>query len=259
MAKTKSDINTRKVELDEQLLSHDFDFRDECNLKYTNAKIVAEHYAMSENAIAVLSNMPGNKSYICYGQLGNRLGIGTTSEEVDSIWEKKIIERIHPDDVAEKIAFELQFHSFVKQQPDDKRTCYYLQHFPRIKSKDGFLLRLRHRIYYLLYDNRGNVMLTLCLYTAAQPSQCHVGIINSLDDTLAVAQESCLKGLLSKRECKILEMISQGEASKQISESLCISINTVNNHRQNILRKLLCKNTAQAVSVAKRLGLLSSE
>ena len=96
---------------------------------------------MAENAIAVLSNMPLDTSYICYGHLGERLGLGNGTEEVVSIWEKKLMELIHPDDVAEKIAWELQFLSFISQLPVDERSDYYLQHFMRMRGGGGMSLR----------------------------------------------------------------------------------------------------------------------
>ena len=83
------------------------------------------------------------------------------------------------------------------------------------------------------------------------------GIVHSLDDTLADNPSVGLQGLLSVRERGILEQISSGKASKQIADLLNISINTVNNHRQSILHKLHCRNTAEAVVVAGKLGILS--
>ena len=68
-----------------------------------------------------------------------------------------------------------------------------------------------------------------------------------------------MQGLLSVRECEILKQISSGKASKQIADALNISINTVNNHRQNIIRKLHCQNTAEAIVVASKLGILSAK
>lgn len=60
---------------------------------------------------------------------------------------------------------------------------------------------------------------------------------------------------LTDREKEILEMIRQGYLSKEISEKLSISFNTVNTHRQNILKKLNANNSFEAISYAKRLGL----
>lgn len=246
----------KKERLTKQLLEHDFEYDLDRWQQYQSAKLIAEHYAVAENAVAVLSNMACNLSYICYGRLGRKLGLGDESEEVESIWEKKILERIAPDDVAEKIAWELQFLTFVKQKPIEERRDYYLQHYLRIRDAEDKYHTLRHRILYLDSDTEGNVMLALCLYTAHGEQQNSAGIYCSLDDTRVRSESICTQGLLSERECEILGHISQGMPSKQIADALCISANTVNNHRQNIMRKLNCQNTTEAVSVARRLGLI---
>lgn len=252
----KGSKETEKETLNERLLNHDFGSDQQFCLRYSEARIVAAHYAVAENAIAVLSNMPADVSYICYGRLGEKLGIGNGVEEVESIWEKKLLERIQPDDVAEKIAWELQFIAFMKQVPADRRADYYLQHFVRIRDAHGNYVAIRHRIFYLDYDADGNVRLTLCLYTAAGSNAGVTGIVHSLDDTLASDSALNVQELLSQREREVLSLIARGKASKQIADALCISVNTVNNHRQNILRKLHCQNTAEAVVVAGKLGAL---
>jgi DNA-binding CsgD family transcriptional regulator len=62
--------------------------------------------------------------------------------------------------------------------------------------------------------------------------------------------------LLTGREKEILGLIAQGLDSRDISERLFISVNTVNNHRQNILRKTRSENTTQALLYAKRIGII---
>ena len=44
--------------------------------------------------------------------------------------------------------------------------------------------------------------------------------------------------------------------SKQIADALCISVNTVHRHRQNILAALQVNNTAAAVQIGLRLRLI---
>lgn len=48
------------------------------------------------------------------------------------------------------------------------------------------------------------------------------------------------------------------EEPKEIANSLNVSINTINTHRQNILLKLKANNSIEAVNIAQRLGLLNS-
>lgn len=248
-----------KTKLNDQLLKHDFCYDDEHEARYQAAKIMAEHYATVENAVVVLSNMAKGVSYISYGRLGSRIGMGDGHEEVESIWEKKVLRHVHEDDMAEKIAWELKFLNFVSGLPADQRSDYYLQHYLRIHDKQGALRTLRHRIFYLDYDVDGNVLLVLCVYTAVRDNQGLAGIICSMDDTIVRDSNVTPQGLLSERECEVLEQIRRGFASKQIAERLCISVNTVNNHRQNIMRRLRCRNTTEAVEVARRLGLLTAE
>jgi DNA-binding NarL/FixJ family response regulator len=61
---------------------------------------------------------------------------------------------------------------------------------------------------------------------------------------------------LTARERQVLNLISQGLASKQIALSLGISERTVKFHTTSLLRKLDADNRAQAVAVAAQRGLL---
>lgn len=55
---------------------------------------------------------------------------------------------------------------------------------------------------------------------------------------------------LTRREMEILKLICDGFSSKDISEKLFISINTVETHRKKILLKLNVKNTVGVVKYA---------
>jgi PAS domain S-box-containing protein len=58
--------------------------------------------------------------------------------------------------------------------------------------------------------------------------------------------------LLTKREKEILKLIASGLSSKQISEELFISINTVETHRRHLLSKLQVKNSMELVKEASK-------
>ena len=62
--------------------------------------------------------------------------------------------------------------------------------------------------------------------------------------------------ILSAREKQVLNLINKGLTSKDIAEMLCISRNTVNRHRQEILSKLQAKNSIEACRTAKDLNLI---
>ncbi len=62
--------------------------------------------------------------------------------------------------------------------------------------------------------------------------------------------------LLTKQEKRILKLIENGLTSQQIAEELFISKSTVDTHRQNIIKKLDVKNSAQAVKKGLELGII---
>lgn len=61
---------------------------------------------------------------------------------------------------------------------------------------------------------------------------------------------------LTKRELEVLRLIVDGLTSREIAESLIISPNTVERHRQNIMSKLGLHNRAELVRYAISKGLV---
>ena len=64
--------------------------------------------------------------------------------------------------------------------------------------------------------------------------------------------------ILTGRELEIISLISLEYSGKEISELLFISINTVETHRKNIMRKLEAKNTIGLVKYALKNNLIKS-
>ncbi|MFT4738883.1 MAG: DNA-binding CsgD family transcriptional regulator [Cyclobacteriaceae bacterium] len=52
------------------------------------------------------------------------------------------------------------------------------------------------------------------------------------------------------REYEVMQAISLGSSSKEISGELCISVHTVETHRKNSLKKMNAKNTPHLVRLA---------
>ncbi|MNG27472.1 Oxygen regulatory protein NreC [compost metagenome] len=60
----------------------------------------------------------------------------------------------------------------------------------------------------------------------------------------------------SKREIDIIKLIAEGLDNTKIADTLFISVNTVKQHRKNILKKSNSKNTAQLIRKSTLQGLL---
>ena len=62
---------------------------------------------------------------------------------------------------------------------------------------------------------------------------------------------------LTKKELDVLKSIALGKSTREISESMVISIKTVNTHKVNILEKLQLKTTADIIKYAIKKGIVS--
>jgi NarL family two-component system response regulator LiaR len=62
---------------------------------------------------------------------------------------------------------------------------------------------------------------------------------------------------LTEREMDVLYLIASGKTNPEISEDLCISVNTVKIHLHNILTKLQVDNRTQAATYAIQAGLVA--
>ncbi len=63
---------------------------------------------------------------------------------------------------------------------------------------------------------------------------------------------------LSSRETEVLQLIAEGEANKQISDDLGISIKTVEKHREHLMQKLNIHDTAGLTRYAIEAGIIES-
>lgn len=74
-------------------------------------------------------------------------------------------------------------------------------------------------------------------------------ILSALENV--TGSKPATKELLSKREREIAELVVEGQSSREIAEKLFISVRTVEQHRNHILKKLGARNTAQLVVLLK--------
>lgn len=216
---------------------------------------LAAAYTEAEQSIAVLSNLRRGVSHIYYGGTGKRLGMAERGDYhfVDSIWEEEILSRIHPDDLQRKQVFELQFLYFQKMHtPLDWR----MEHVLRMHDAEGDYHKLLHRIMYFCDGTSNDIDYALCLYSFAYEDFSGGRMVCMTTGERRRLEDQDYSRLLSQRERQVLRLISEGKPSKEIADRLCISVNTVNRHRQNILQHLHVSNSVEACRIASELGLL---
>lgn len=67
------------------------------------------------------------------------------------------------------------------------------------------------------------------------------------------------KDFLTEREREVLQMIAEGNSTKEIAARLGLSVKTVDNHRTNMMRKLDLHNVASITRYAMQHGLIELE
>ncbi len=67
-------------------------------------------------------------------------------------------------------------------------------------------------------------------------------------------KEDALSKSISAREKEVIQLIVDGNTTKEIADILFLSKNTIESHRQNILSKLQLKNSAELVRYAIKKG-----
>lgn len=251
-------------DLNHSFLNQTFDCGDGLEKPLQDALNVAHTYARIENAIAVLSDLKSDRSYIYHGAVADVLGIAPgnnqRNEVIDSIWEEEIYSKIHPDDLLARHLLELKFFHLLKTLPLMERPTYHTCSTLRMLNTRQEYIPITHRTLYLHSSENGSLWLALCLYGfCIQPNpQPGIGgfIFHSTTGKIIPESYETCNQILSGREKEILKCVGNGLASKEIAEQLHISLHTVNRHRQNILEKLRVKNSIEALKVAEAMNML---
>ena len=152
--------------------------------------------------------------------------------------------------------------SWLEKQESSKRKEYKLVFEYHLSDPAGNLYSFLQQCVILEQDNSGNTWMVLILndMVPGKTNSDHllrkVFHIPTGKIVLFKDAESSSDVMLSARETEILGLLSQGYQSKEISDRLYISVNTVNNHRQHIISKLNTDNTNEAIRFARSIGII---
>ena len=72
----------------------------------------------------------------------------------------------------------------------------------------------------------------------------------------AKAGEAAQVDILTPRESEIVKLVAEGHSSKEIADTLVISVKTVERHRSNVLEKLGIRDRLELTRYAIRQGLI---
>lgn len=170
--------------------------------------------------------------------------------------------RIHPDDRAQLNTLQVALSQFIYSLPLEQRNDYSNIYSFRILNVRQQYIRVTSRHQVLEQARNGKAWLVIG-HMDISPDQKYpetVGctVLNLKSGEFFAPIPSFIPTTnLTNREIEILRLIQKGLPSKEIADGLCISIHTVNIHRQNLLRKLGVQNSIEAIRLGQETGLLS--
>lgn len=187
-----------------------------------------------------------------------------------------ILENMPPEGLASFQKREAKAGEFLFNFVDPIYLPYYkVSYFIRLKAKDGEVRRILHQSTTLTVGEENKILQTLVVHYDVS----HLNIVDESKVSFIALKEGIksyynvdpekegfehegqngemkLKQILTKREKEILQHIAKGLSTINIASSLHISEYTVSKHRQNMLEKSGCHNTAELVSKALQEGLI---
>ena len=170
--------------------------------------------------------------------------------------------RFHPDDSTQLERLQVELGKFIYSLPIEERNDYCNIYSFRVLNARKQYVRVVSRQQVLEQSRNGKAWLILGNMEIApnqkESDQVECTLLNLKNgEMFSPALPSPASISLTQRELEILQLIQKGLLSKEIAHNLCISIHTVNIHRQNLLHKLGVQNSIEAINAGLKLGILS--
>lgn len=168
-------------------------------------------------------------------------------------------ERVHQDDRPWFVGFGKRMIEFFSQLPIEKIMKYKVRYDVRFRTKNNEYVRILYQGVILEHDEHGGFLRSLGVHTditylkeegepalsfvgmAGEPSFVNVGLQNDFIESERV---------LTRRETRVLALLTQGKSSSEIGNALTISKQTVDTHRKNMLHKCSVKTTGELIAKA---------
>jgi len=151
----------------------------------------------------------------------------------------------------QRISLEIWLAYIAKRQRDPSRSRSLLQKTLERAARLGAHGPLAEERYFLA-ELISNQRVQDFLHTSPHIRQ----VLRRLTDAGLASSPAGARSGLSRRETKVLMMISEGGSNKFIAKALGVTEATVKYHLGNVYRKLGCKRRREAISAARALGLV---
>jgi DNA-binding CsgD family transcriptional regulator len=166
---------------------------------------------------------------------------------------------VHPDDFERTMLISKRSHEILMNSPLEERKNAKLRMNYRFKHPTKGWIMILHQACFKDFTAEGLPALAHgFLFEINDFAQLEIKIgVLELENGRVIQLYSDDKDLkLTNRETDILKLAQIGLASKNIADTLKISVNTVNNIRATLLKKTGTKNIAELIASASKQGLI---
>jgi DNA-binding CsgD family transcriptional regulator len=237
-------------------------------------KIVKQHI---ENHLRIEQYLPDSAAFFYvvefptgkYHFLGKQQEFvsGYSNEEFSERGVELFLARIHPEEINTLMTQVYpDITAFIATLSNlTERRNLLIQYNYRLQRKNGEYINLLEHVHILETDDLGRASLVLGNVIMLQnaevlPMRLTIKKITKADvsETVFSRAYTSLQSQqhVTTREMEILGHLAGGKTSREIGRSLCISPNTVDTHRRNLLKKLKCKTVVELTRVAFANALL---
>lgn len=167
--------------------------------------------------------------------------------------------RIHPDDLDRMKDMQVCLSRYIYDQPVEDRNNYKNIFTYRILNAKQQYINVTSKHHVLETSANGKAWLILGVMDVASDQRplkdVNCTVLN-LKTGEIFSPDRLAETTLTHRETEVLQLVKNGMLSKEIACRLGISIHTVNNHRQNLFRKLGAQNAIEAIDTGYKNGLI---
>lgn len=181
----------------------------------------------------------------------------------------QLLSLVHPADITHLFAFAQYWISCVMKQPAEKKNNLRPDIYLRMKNPAHQYNWVMIQFADMITDADGKIAYGLILVTDISHIKYEGTPMMNLFDRQdnSCRQFVCHKSrsrtipgsrspVISAREMDVLRLLVKGQSSKQIAIELQVSVKTIDNHRQSMLKKTHCKSSGELVAYAIKNGYL---
>ena len=196
--------------------------------------------------------------------------IGLTNDEFRSISIENMLKLIYPQDRAYYMGYLKYFWDFILSLPEGERRNYKVSIHARTQNREGEYIPMLMQVIDWIQEN-GQVQYVLATVTdislLIEKFRVGMTIYDIKNNTVKLFTShdpekeipvNLNSPKITKRQSEILNLLAKGLSSKMIGKTLNISVNTVNNHRQHLLKVTNSANVSALLSFAFQNGIVLS-